>query len=159
MIHLRHPMTLRSVSILAALTLSILGPGCTTYNHLSVPRPITMRCQTPRQAYIRQASEILARNGYSIVQSDTAAGFIEAIDTVDMKLVHSYKSLTRTWHIDYRNDSVIVNLWSVSTREDDSDVKQTWGAKQNPERVAEWVKPIMTSLETACGLGNPLTPR
>jgi len=132
--------------------------GCSTYNHLSAPKPISMRCQTPRQAYIRQASEILARNGYSIVRSDTAAGFIEAIDTVDMKLVHSYKSLTRTWHIDYRNDSVIVNLWSVSTREDDSDVKQTWGAKQNPERVAEWVKPIMTSLETACGLRNPLAP-
>ncbi|CAN5424493.1 hypothetical protein BH10BAC6_BH10BAC6_04530 [soil metagenome] len=152
-------MTLRSLFILAAITLSLLGIGCSSYNHLSAPKTISMYCQTPRQAYIRQASEILARNGYSIVQSDTAAGFIEAIDTVDTKLVHSYKSLTRTWRINYRNDSVIVDLWSVSTREDDSDVKQTWGAKQNPERVTEWVRPIMTSLETACGLGNPLTPR
>lgn len=150
---MRHALPVLITAIVLACFL-----GCTPINHLAKPRPISMYCQTPRQSYVRQASEILARNGYSIVKSDTATGYIEAIDTVD-KVAYRYKSLVREWHIQHTGDSVVVNLWSVSTRLDDSDVKQTWDKKYSGEDVKEWMRPVLSSLESACGLGNPLTPR
>jgi hypothetical protein len=75
------------------------------------------------------------------------------------KVYYRYSSLVRTWRIRCVPDSVIINVESLSTRLDDSEVRQTWDKRWAGDDVREWMRPILNSLETACGLGNPLMPR
>lgn len=96
-------------------------------------------------------------NGYSVVELDTAAGMIMVQDSID-SVAWRYTGLVRTWKIEHLTDSLRVQVWSVSTRKDGSDVKQTWDKKWSDEIVKDWMRPVMTSLEAACGLGSPLQP-
>jgi hypothetical protein len=41
---------------------------------------------------------------------------------------------------------------------DGSDVTQTWDKRWSGEQVKSWMRPILTSIETACGVGSPLMP-
>jgi hypothetical protein len=53
---------------------------------------------------------------------------------------------------------VVVMVQSVNTRLDDSEVAQTWDKRRGGELVKDWMRPVLTSLESACGLGSPLLP-
>jgi hypothetical protein len=142
-------------SLLAALLL-VSMTGC--YNYLERPRPIVMRCPVEKSQYMKSAVNIFESNGYTIVEMDTAAGMLMVQDVVDT-VAYRYSSLSRTWKIEHRVDSVVVQVWSVSTRMDGSDVKQTWDKKWSDEIVKDWMRPVLISLESACGLGSPLQPR
>ncbi|MDZ4745662.1 MAG: hypothetical protein SGJ05_06635 [bacterium] len=140
---------------LGLLPMTFLLSAC---NYLDKPRPIIMRCTTEKQAYIGQLVEIFNRNGYTIVNSSKDSGTVTAVDKVE-NVAYRFTGLTRTWDIKHAGDSVVIYVWSVSYREDGSDVKQTWDKRYSGEDVKEWMRPIMVSLEAACGLGNPLAPR
>lgn len=129
---------------------------CTGY--LDKPRPIAIRCTSKPGPFLREAAEILGRHGYTVLESDTTAGYLMAQDTLT-KVYYRYSSLVRTWRIRCVPDSVIINVESLSTRLDDSEVRQTWDKRWAGDDVREWMRPILNSLETACGLGNPLMPR
>jgi len=107
--------------------------------------------------YVSQAKEIFERNGYSTLVEDYDAGVLVVQDSVE-RIEWRYSALVRTWRIEHSKDSVFVDVWSVSTRLDGSDVRQTWDKRWSGEDVKEWMRPIMISLESACGLGNPLAP-
>lgn len=145
----------KSQAAILLFAVALLG-GC--YNYLERPRPITMRCPTEKAKFIRAAIETFETNGYAIVDLDTAEGKIMVQDTAD-SVAWRYTALVRTWMIDHVGDSVVVQVWSVSTRKDGSDVKQTWDKKWSDEIVKDWMRPVLTSLESACGLGSPLEPR
>ena len=130
----------------------------TACNYLDKPRPIVMRCTVEKQAYVNQVIEIFNRNGYSIVSSNLDSGIVVARDSVE-QVAYRYDGLTRTWEVHHSGDSALIYVWSVSYRTDGSDVKQTWDKRYSGEDVKEWMRPILTSLENACGLGNPLAPR
>jgi len=139
-----------------ALLFATLMFGCSGY--LDKPRPIAMRCTTAPRAFLREAASVLSRNGYTVVELDSVAGYLRAQDTLS-EVYYRYTSLIRTWHIRCIPDSVVINVESLSTRLDDSEVRQTWDKRWAGEDVREWMRPVLNSLETACGLGNPLMPR
>jgi hypothetical protein len=107
---------------------------------------------------MKEAEAALLRNGYDVVSKDTAQGLLVARDSVE-KVKYPYTALIRYWNIHHTGDSIMVEVQSVNVRLDDSEVVQTWDKKWSDEIVKEWMRPIMTSLETACGLGSPLRPR
>jgi hypothetical protein len=47
---------------------------------------------------------------------------------------------------------------SINTRLDDSEVTQTWDKRRGDEIVKDWMRPILTLLESNCGLGTPVLP-
>ena len=106
---------------------------------------------------MRSAANIFERNGYTIIERDDSAGMMMVEDHVD-SVAWRFSALVRTWKVVRQQDSVTLEVWSVSTRKDGSDVKQTWDKKWSNEIVKEWMRPILTSLEGACGLGSPLAP-
>ncbi len=142
--------------LLLALCVVVCSTHCTGY--LDKPRPIAIRCTSKPGPFLREAAQILDRHGYTVLESDTALGYIMAQDTLT-SVYYRYSSLVRTWRIRCVPDSVIINVESLSTRLDDSEVRQTWDKRWAGEDVREWMRPILNSLETACGLGNPLMPR
>ncbi len=146
-------LTARAMILMSIAVLML--SGC--YNYLEVPRPMYMRCPTEKSKYLKQAVEIFQHNGYNVTELDTASGLIMVQDSVD-SVAWRFTALTRTWKVEYLTDSIRVQVWSVSTRKDGSDVKQTWDKRWSDEIVKDWMRPIMTSLESACGLGSPLTP-
>lgn len=117
-----------------------------------------MGCTVERPAFMKEAEAALLRNGYEVVSKDTAQGLLVARDSVE-KVKYPYTALIRYWNIHHTGDSIMVEVQSVNVRLDDSEVVQTWDKKWSDEIVKEWMRPIMTSLETACGLGSPLRPR
>lgn len=141
--------------LVSLVAIATLCNGC--YNYLERPRPMTMRCTTEKSKFLHSAAETFRTNGYAILDLDTAKGRIMVQDTID-SVAYRYTGLIRTWMIDHNDDSVVVQVWSVSTRKDGSDVKQTWDKKWSDEIVKDWMRPVFTSLETACGLGSPLAP-
>jgi len=134
----------------------VVTTNCTGY--LDKPRPITLRCTGNPGRFLREAAEILDRNGFTVLESDTNAGYLMAQDTIT-NVYYRYQSLVRTWRIRRVQDSVIINVESLSTRLDDSEVRQTWDRRWAGEDVRDWMRPILNSLEAACGLTNPLMPR
>lgn len=146
-------MNMIRTTLLVAVAL-LIG-GC--YNYLERPRPMSMRCSTEKSKFIKAAAETFQNNGYALLEMDTASGRIMVQDTLD-SVAYRYTALVRTWMIDHNDDSVTVQVWSVSTRKDGSDVKQTWDKKWSDDIVKDWMRPVMTSLEATCGLGSPLLP-
>lgn len=106
---------------------------------------------------MNQAVVIFERNGYTILERDDPTGILMVEDHVDT-VAWRYSGLVRTWKVHKVRDSVVVEVWSVSTRKDGSDVKQTWDRRWGNEIVKEWMRPVLTSIESACGLGSPLAP-
>ena len=145
------------MSRLVGLLLVALSFSACSYNYLEKPRPIMMRCPVEQSEYMNSASNIFERNGYAIVDRNDSTGVLMVQDSVS-DVAWRYESLVRTWKIEHLKDSVRIQVWSVSTRRDGSDVKQTWDKKWSDEIVKEWMRPVLTSLETACGLGSPLRP-
>lgn len=146
----------RSHFVLFALATSILLSSC-SYNYLAKPRPMVMYCPVEKGEYMTSAENIFVRNGYKIVDKNPVTGLLMVQDSVE-DVAWRYSSLVRTWKIQHLTDSVVIEVWSVSTRKDGSDVKQTWDKKWSDEIVKEWMRPVMVSLESACGLGSPLRP-
>lgn len=138
------------------LTAAFLA-SCSPYNYLEKARPMYMACPVEKSAYMHSAANIFESKGYKIVERNEEDGVLMVRDSID-DVAWRYESLVRTWRIQYFSDSVKVQVWSVSTRKDGSDVTQTWDKQWSDEIVKEWMRPVMTSLETACGLGSPLRP-
>lgn len=145
---------LAHIPLLVAVAISVAG--C-SYNYLEKPRPMVMHCPIERGEYLKTSVNIFERNGYTVVEQDPTQGIIIVQDSIT-PVAWRYESLVRTWRIQHRVDSVTIEVWSVSTRKDGSDVKQTWDKRWSNEVVKEWMRPVLTSLETACGLGSPLRP-
>lgn len=146
----------RRITLLLLLGSLTTLAGC-SYNYLAKPRPMVLHCPVERSEYMRTAANIFERNGYSVTEQDQQQGILMVQDSITA-VAWRYESLVRTWKIQHRVDSVIVEVWSVSTRKDGSDVKQTWDKRWSDEIVKEWMRPVLTSLESACGLGSPLRP-
>lgn len=145
----------RILLLMMLVSLPSLG-GC-AYNYLAKPRPMVLHCPVERSEYMRTAANIFERNGYTVTMQRPEEGVIMVQDSIT-DVAWRYESLVRTWLIQHRTDSVVVEVWSVSTRKDGSDVKQTWDKRWSDEIVKEWMRPVLTSLESACGLGSPLRP-
>ncbi len=141
---------------LLLVVVALLPIGC--YNYLEKPRPIVMKCPVEKEQYLKSAINIFQENGYKLVELDTAAGVIMVQDSIT-EVAYRYTALVRTWRIEHKSDSVVVQVWSVSSRVDGSDIKQTWDKRWSDEIVKEWMRPVLTALETTCGLGSPLRPR
>jgi hypothetical protein len=148
-------MMMKSITTMILASAVLLG-GC-YYNYMERPRPMKMRCTVDKDRYMNSAVNVFETNGYRIVERDDASGILMVQDSVD-KVAWRFESLTRTWKIQRVADSLLVEVWSVSTRKDGSDVKQTWDKHYSDEIVKEWMRPIMVSLESACGLGSPIAP-
>lgn len=148
-------MMMKSITTMILASAVLLG-GC-YYNYMERPRPMKMRCTVDKDRYMNSAVNVFETNGYRIVERDDPNGILMVQDSVD-KVAWRFESLTRTWKIQRVADSLIVEVWSVSTRKDGSDVKQTWDKQYSDEIVKEWMRPIMVSLESACGLGSPIAP-
>ncbi|MBI2793124.1 MAG: hypothetical protein HYX66_00560 [Ignavibacteria bacterium] len=142
---------------IATMAVGVVLFSACTYNYLEKPRPMYLKCKTERQSFMNQAAIIFERNGYSILERDDPAGTLMVEDHIDT-VAWRYTDLVRTWKVQKIRDSVVVEVWSVSTRKDGSDVKQTWDRRWGNEVVKEWMRPVLISIESACGLGSPLAP-
>ena len=131
--------------------------GC-SFNYLEKPRPMKMYCPGDGDDFTVKAANIFRKNNYAVVEENADEGYLLVQDTIDIELDYRYEALIRTWRIDRTYDTVTVNVWSLNVRKDGSDVKQTWSQKYGNEVVKDWMRPIMTSLERACILGDPLRP-
>jgi hypothetical protein len=146
-------------TLIVGLTACLIVGFSSCSNYLDKPRPIFVRCTGAKAIFLRDAQGIFERNGYTVQSVDTVAGKLVAFDSVE-NVRYRYTSLVRTWTLSYvTRDSVRIDVESLSTRLDDSDVRQTWDKRWAGEDVREWMRPVLISLETSCGLGNPLTPR
>lgn len=147
----------RSISIGLSATVALLIAGCSAAHNLDRPRPIKFRCTTPSKQFIASATDVFERNGYTVTVNDPDAGRLEARDSVE-RVKYPYAALIRHWSVHHVGDSVVIHVESVNTRLDDSEVKQTWDKRRGDEIVKDWMRPILTSLESNCGLGTPVLP-
>ena len=143
--------------VIAAIAIMLGLDGCAAARNLDKPRPIRIRCSTPPKQFVAMAAEIFERNGYTVTLRDPETGRLEARDSVE-RVRYPYAALVRTWTLEHANDTTVIHVWSVNTRLDDSDVTQTWDKRRGDEIVKDWMRPILTSLESACGLGTPVLP-
>ncbi len=118
---------------------------------------MSMPCSGDTTAWMKSVAGIFDQNGYTVVERDPAERVIIAQDSIS-QVEYRYTMLVRTWRVQHTGDSVHVDVYSVSTRMDGSDVTQTWDKRWSGEQVKAWMRPILTSLETTCGVGSPLMP-
>jgi hypothetical protein len=151
-------MTAVQASLLGLIACVVVGfSSCN--NYLDKPRPIFVRCTGAKSIFLSDAKGIFERNGYTVQSVDTLTGKLIAFDSVE-SVRYRYSALVRTWTLSYVSaDTIRIDVESLSTRLDDSDVRQTWDKRWAGEDVREWMRPVLISLESSCGLGNPLTPR
>lgn len=147
----------RSTLIGLSATIALLIAGCSAARNLDRPRPIKFRCTTPAKQFITSAADVFERNGYTVTSKDLEAGRLEARDSVE-RVKYPYAALIRQWSVDHVGDSVVIHVQSINTRLDDSEVAQTWDKRRGDEIVKDWMRPILTSLESNCGLGTPVLP-
>lgn len=150
-----HRSRVWNFAIIATVTLVL--SSCKAFNYLDRSRTMSMPCVTKHESWMKAAAEVFDQNGYTVIERSSEEGVIVAQDSIS-QVEYRYTMLVRTWRVQHMNDSVYVNVYSVSTRMDGSDVTQTWDKKWSGEQVKSWMRPILTSLESACGLGSPLTP-
>lgn len=147
----------RSILIGLSAAIVLLVAGCSAAHNLERPRPIKFRCTTPPKQFIASAADVFERNGYTVTVKDPEAGRLEARDSVE-RVKHPYAALIRHWSVDHVGDSVVIHVQSINTRLDDSEVTQTWDKRRGDEIVKDWMRPILTTLESNCGLGTPVLP-
>lgn len=135
----------------------LIVEGCQATRTIDRPRPIKIRCTTPSKQFITMAADVLERNGYTVTVKDLDAARLEARDSVE-RVRYPYAALIREWVIVHAHDTAEVHVRSINTRLDDSDVTQTWDKRRGDEIVKDWMRPVLTSLESACGLGTPVLP-
>jgi hypothetical protein len=104
---------------------------------------------------LNNAASIFDQHGFTVVERNDNDGVIVAQDSLE-ELEYRYTALVRTWRIQHTGDSLYVDVYSVSTRLDGSDVTQTWDKKWSGETVKAWMRPILSSLESSCGGATPL---
>ncbi|MCX6139308.1 MAG: hypothetical protein NTX15_00485 [Candidatus Kapabacteria bacterium] len=150
-----HRSRVSNVALIAIVTLVLTS--CKAFNYLDRSRTMSMSCVTKNDSWMNAAAAIFDQNGYTVIERNNEEGVIVAQDSID-QVEYRYTMLVRTWRVQHQNDSVFVDVYSVSTRMDGSDVTQTWDKKWSGEQVKSWMRPILTSFESACGLGSPLTP-
>jgi len=136
---------------------SLVLSSCKAFNYLDRSRTMSMACLTKNEPWMKATTSIFDQNGYTIIERNDAEGVIVAQDSIS-DVEYRYTGLVRTWRVQHTADSVFVDVYSVSTRMDGSDVTMTWDKKWSGEQVKSWMRPILTSIEAACGLGSPLTP-
>jgi hypothetical protein len=151
-------MMLRPLTLTALAACTLFAASC-SYNYLEKPRPMKMHCPGDADDFTVKAAAMFKRNGYKVVEEKPQEGYLLVQDTIDIELERGYSALIRTWRIDRMPDTVEINVWSLNVRKDGSDVKQTWDQRYGNDVVKDWMRPIMVSLESACGLGDPLKPR
>lgn len=138
-------------------TFSVVLSSCNAFNYLDRKRTITMPCNLERVKWMNSTAATFDQNGYTVIERNDAEGVIVAQDSLE-QVEYRYTLLVRTWRLQQTADSVYVDVYSVSSRLDGSDVTQTWDKRWSGEQVKSWMRPILTSLESSCGLGNPLAP-
>lgn len=147
--------SLTAVILAGALTLGL--DGCAAARNLDKPRPIRFRCTKTTETFITTAAEVFQRNGYAVTLRDIKGGRLEARDSVE-NVRYPYAALIREWTVLHANDTAVIHVRSVNTRLDDSEVAQTWDKRRGDEIVKDWMRPILTSLESTCGQSSPLSP-
>lgn len=140
------------IGLLLSCSLALFGNSC---RYIDKPRPVVFRCYIPQDTFLLRASEVLDRNGYSVVSREK--NMVVGHDTIT-NVSNGYRLLVRQWEVIRDGDSVVVFITSLQNRMDDSDVAQTWDRRQSGLVEKEWMRPVMTSLEAICGTGNPLQP-
>lgn len=141
----------RNGILLATLTLV----GCDAIHFMDRKRTMAMSCRRPTAQYLNTAATIFDQHGFTVVERNDNEGVIVAQDSIE-ELEYRYTALVRTWRVHHTGDSLFVDVYSVSTRLDGSDVTQTWDKKWSGETVKAWMRPILSSLESSCGGATPL---
>ncbi len=141
----------RNSILLATLTLV----GCDAIHFMDRKRTMAMSCRRPTAQYLNTAASIFDQHGFTVVERNDSEGVIVAQDSIE-ELEYRYTALVRTWRVHHTGDSLFVDVYSVSTRLDGSDVTQTWDKKWSGETVKAWMRPILSSLESSCGGATPL---
>lgn len=137
------------------LGLSILLVGCDAFNFMDRKRTMTISCRRQTSDYLNTAASIFEQHGFTVVERNDTEGIIIAQDSLE-ELEYRYTALVRTWRLHHTGDSLLVDVYSVSTRLDGSDVTQTWDKKWSGESVKAWMRPVLSSLENSCGGATPL---
>jgi hypothetical protein len=145
------PALVSSVVLVAAVMLI----GCDAIHFMDRKRTIAIPCRRPTTQYLNNAASIFDQHGFTVVERNDNEGVIVAQDSLE-ELEYRYTALVRTWRIQHTGDSLYVDVYSVSTRLDGSDVTQTWDKKWSGETVKAWMRPILSSLESSCGGATPL---
>lgn len=142
-----------SRTIIVVATIALVG--CDAIHFMDRKRTMAMSCKRPTAQFLTTASTIFDQHGYTVVERNETEGVIVAQDSIE-ELEYRYTALVRTWRIHHTGDSLFVDVYSVSTRLDGSDVTQTWDKKWAGESVKAWMRPILSSLESSCGGATPL---
>jgi len=140
-------------NILLLTTVALVG--CNAIHFMDRKRTMSMSCKRPTAQFITNAASIFDQHGFTVVERNDAEGIIMAQDSLT-ELEYRYTALVRTWRLQHTGDSLFIDVYSVSTRLDGSDVTQTWDKKWSGESVKAWMRPILSSLETTCGSATPL---
>ncbi len=141
----------RNIILLVTLTLV----GCDAIHFMDRKRTMATSCRRPTAQYLNTAATIFDQHGFTVVERNDNEGVIVAQDSIQ-ELEYRYTALVRTWRLHHTGDSLFVDVYSVSTRLDGSDVTQTWDKKWSGETVKAWMRPILSSLESSCGGATPL---
>lgn len=133
----------------------VFTTGCDSVNFMDRKRTMSISCKRDVTKYLDAASSVFDQHGYTVIERNDKEGTLLAQDSVE-QLEYRYTALVRTWRLHHTGDSLFVDVYSVSTRMDGSDVTQTWDRKWSGETVKSWMRPILSSLEANCGRITPL---
>lgn len=145
----------RIVYLSVLLVCMVVVTGCDAIHFMDRKRTMTMACKREVPKFLTNAASIFDQHGFTVIERNDAEGTLVAQDSVET-LEYRYTALVRTWNLHHTGDSLFVDVYSVSTRLDGSDVTQTWDRKWSGETVKAWMRPILSSLEASCGAATPL---
>ncbi|MBU3698722.1 MAG: hypothetical protein FGM33_01745 [Candidatus Kapabacteria bacterium] len=148
---------MRTIVILTILAGALAMLGCDAIHFMDRKRTMTLSCRRDSKKWLATCENVLGQNGYVVVDRDAASNMIIAQDTIT-DVEYRYTMLVRTFRIQHTGDSAFVDVYSVSTRLDGSDVTQTWDKKWAGEEVKSWMRPILSQIEASCGTATPLGP-
>lgn len=147
----------RLIVILAVLAGTLSMMGCDAIHFMDRKRTMTYPCRRDPAKWMAACETILGQNGYTVVDRDPATNVIIAQDSLT-EVEYRYTLLVRTFKIQHTGDTAYIDVYSVSTRLDGSDVTQTWDRKWAGEEVKSWMRPILSQIEASCGTATPLGP-
>jgi hypothetical protein len=148
---------MRSILILICMAGMMATLGCNAIHFMDRKRTMTLACRRDSQKWLAACENVLGQNGYAVVERDPESNVIVAQDTIT-DVEYRYTMLVRTFRVHHTGDSAFIDVYSVSTRLDGSDVTQTWDKKWSGEEVKSWMRPILSQIEASCGTATPLGP-
>ncbi len=148
---------MRTIVILAIMAGALAIMGCDAIHFMDRKRTMKLSCRRDKTNWMTACENVLGQNGYTIVDRDPDANVIIAQDSIT-DVEYRYTLLVCTFRIQHTGDSAFIDVYSVSTRLDGSDVTQTWDRKWAGEEVKSWMRPILSQLEASCGTATPLGP-